>query len=339
MYIGRRGKTYYVARMPGTGFLHAEDCPAANSGDDIQSGVGHYAPGAVTAQATGDYVLHHTPRSAPFQGGDVVSIEGLLDFIIELSDLNVWEGNPVAFRAWKEAREMLVSGAQRIRLSDQSALFDHLLIPYPFEQSKADEQQDKFYQFLAAEHQFRYVLSPVKRILKSRYGWGIFMKHLASLSFWLSERTADEWGKHRAIDLATAPENLMCLALVKSTGKDKRSFTVLDMALRRLDGRMMPSAGPIADDVTASFAKSGRRFSKPLRFDAPLSAPIADYMLDNEGEPRPVLLLAPEDHQEAVSARQALATRFSHAKIAAAIFNGREWRNLPSGLSSRGDQS
>ena len=328
MYIGRRGKTYYLARMPGTGFLHAEDCPSALTGDDLLSGVGHYSPLAVKVLDSEEYVLNHVPKTPPYQGGDKVSIEGLLDFVLKLSDLNEWHGGSVTFRSWRDARGMLVSGAGHLRLFDGSALFDHLLIPYPFEQNMAEEQQAKAYRFLASDAGYRYVLSPVKKILKSPYGWGIVLKHMAGLSFWFNDRAGAEWSTYHTMSLNDAPERLLCLALVRPTGKDKRAFSVHDLALRRLDARMMPSAGPIADDITDLFALEHRVFAKPLRFDAPQSAPLADYVLRDDVS-RPVLITVQEDQAESVSARVLLANQLSHANAPVAVFNGRDWRSLP----------
>lgn len=331
MYIGRRGRGYYLARMPGTGFLHAPDCPSALSGEDILTGVGYYAPGAVRARDDGCYVLNHAHRIPPFAGGDVVSIEGLLDFILEIGDINAWDGETsAARRSWSEIRPRLVSGAGQIRLNDSSPLFDGLLIPYPFDQESADDQETRFRTFLNHEGCCRYVLAPVKKVVRTPYGWGLFLKHLARFQFWFSDRLAQLWQPAHAVDLSRPPDAMLCLALVKPSGKDGKSFSILDLALRRLDARMMPSAGPIADDVAGRFVVERRAFTKPLRFDAPLAAPLADYVLRGPDGLTPILLTVPEDHPESVAARVSLATQYSHADSAVAVFNGRAWRALPS---------
>lgn len=52
MYVGRRGQVYYLSRMPGTGFLHADGCASIDD-NTLLSGAHAYAAGAIIERADG----------------------------------------------------------------------------------------------------------------------------------------------------------------------------------------------------------------------------------------------------------------------------------------------
>ena len=89
MYVGRRGQVYYLSRMPGTGFLHADGCASVED-NTLLSGAHAYAAGAIIERADGmlQLAINLDRRERPAAPQTQLSIDGLLDLLIEQADLN-----------------------------------------------------------------------------------------------------------------------------------------------------------------------------------------------------------------------------------------------------------
>lgn len=285
MYVARRGSTYYLARMPGTGMLHAENCPSAEEAN-IFSGADSYLAGAMMEQPDGRL-------SVQYADGGPVSIEGLLDLMIEMAELNVLRPD-AGQRTWRDARKALAEGAESIVTPD-GALAARILLPHTF--NKDDYATERLGQeaFLTVPDCVRLVCAPLRELRPTAYGWRVVLKHMPDTRFWLS-RTVMEALVGRAagtFDPGDPPLPSLALVRVRQGGKPGE-FLVSDIALRRTDRRFMPCLSEQEARVADELSAARRALLRPLRFDAPWPRALADYvLLDCAGAPLPVLVLAP----------------------------------------------
>ena len=304
MYVARRGVTYYLARMPGTGMLHAEDCPSAE-GANLFSGADGYAAGAMTEQPDGRL-------SVQYAEGGQVSVEGLLDLIIEMAELNVLRPD-AGVRTWRDARKVLAVGAENIVAPDGN-LAVQLLLPNAFNKDCYGTERLGQEAFLTVPECVRLVCAPLRELRPTAYGWRVIIKHMPDTRFWLSRAVAESLAERAAgtLSLGAPPLPGLVLMRVKPGGKPGE-FLITDIALRRTDRRFMPclseQEAQVADELTAA----RRALLRPLRFDAPWARALADYtLLDCAGAPLPVLVLAPTGSEALDLAKKTLAGALRH---------------------------
>jgi hypothetical protein len=304
MYVARRGATYYLARMPGTGMLHAEDCPSTE-GANLFSGADSYLGGAMTEQPDGRLFVKYAD-------GGLVSIEGLLDLLMEMAELNVLRPDAGA-RTWREARKALAEGADGITTPDGD-LAAQILLPNSF--NKDDYGTERLGQeaFLTVPDCARLVCAPLRELRPTTYGWRVILKHMPDTRFWLSRTVAESLVERAAgtFDPGTAPLPGLALMRVKPGGKPGE-FLVCDIALRRTDRRFMPCLSEQEAQVADELSAARRALLRPLRFDAPWQRALADYaLLDCAGAPLPVLVLAPTGSEALDLAKKTLAGALRH---------------------------
>ena len=89
MYVGRRGQVFYLSRMPGSGFLHADNCASVED-NTLLSGALSYAPGAIVEGSDGTLQLAANLDRRERQAAPIteLSIDGVLEVLIEQADLN-----------------------------------------------------------------------------------------------------------------------------------------------------------------------------------------------------------------------------------------------------------
>lgn len=322
MYVARRGSTYYLARMPGTGMLHAEDCPSADEAN-LFSGADSYLAGAMMEQPDGR-------MSVQYADGGPVSIEGLLDLLIEMAELNVLRpGAPM--RAWHDVRTALAEGAEGIVTPDGNVAAQ-ILLPHAFNKDRYSTERLGQEAFLTVPDCVRLVCAPLRELRPTAYGWRVILKHMPDTRFWLSRAVAETLLERAAgtFDPSSPPLPGLALMRVKPGGKPGE-FLVSDIALRRTDRRFMPCLSEQEAQVADELSTAQRAVLRPLRFDAPWPRALADYaLLDCAGAPLPVLVLAPSGSEVLDLAKKTLAVALRHrSDFPCAVRENAGWTSPP----------
>lgn len=201
LYISRRGSRFYLARMPGTGAAHADDCRS------------HEYDAVVDSEMT--------------------AAECLSAILANLRGMNV-TANP----AWNDLQNALRKACVGITM-DGYELAEHLLIPDTFRKDRVEALEATVDAFLKRQstdpnRQIRYwVLGRLKSCVKRTYSHQVSIKHLSYLKFWLHNDIVDSYPA-----LLTAHEdmNYLCLMSCRRTpsGVDVDEAAAMVMELPHL---------------------------------------------------------------------------------------------------------
>lgn len=302
MYVGRRGRHFYLARMPGSGLLHADDCDSLEH-SGLLSGAHAYAPGAVVEDAQGRLCLAANLNRLERQPPPLteVSIAGLLDVLVEQADLNRLAPGE-AERSWLSIRARLVGAAESILVEDR-VLADDLFIPTRYDRTRGIELLTDCQAFIA-RHDRALLCAPLKEVRATQYGWQLVLKHLPGLRLWIAAELAQTLAiRHEYDALAVPPPFALCLVAVRP-GRRDGNYTVTNLASLRTDRHYFPSGSEQQDAVATELLTKGFSLLRPLRFDSPPDAALADFAILHDSGPEPVFVLnqTPDDPRRALVA-------------------------------------
>ena len=329
MYVGRRGSTYYLSRMPGSGLLHEPACPSMED-LNLFSAAADYADGAIVELPDGSVQVRFDPAAERGENPTAVSLDGLLDLLLEISNLHAWSPQDNE-RGWCAVRERLGSAARTIYLAGGAVLSSCLLLPGAFEKDTYQERKRLQESFLCVQDAIRLVCAPLREIRPARYGWQIVLKHMPTSRIWMPRRVAESM-KARAqgtLDCSEASYPALCLLQTRPTGNG--GFAVTAGALRRTDRRFVPCLTDAEARVADTLAARQRRFVRPLRFDASWERALADYALVEEGTaPIPIFVLATCGAPALDEAKRGTAAVFARVLGVAHVWqNGGWWKRAP----------
>lgn len=281
MYIARRKNTFYLARRPGTGMLHAPDCPSMED-VNLFSGASRYAAEAIVELPDGGLQIRYAESSAHSPGAQSVGIDGLLDLLIETASLNEWETSK-AERSWPSVRDRLISAAGQILMDGNGSIASCLLLPVNFDKSTYDRQRLADEAFLSGADDTRFILAPLREARASQFGWQLSLKHAPRTKFWISKRLGHELEARSAgtIQLDAVDFPALCLARTRRTRGE--GFAVEALALRRIDRGYMPCLSNEESLAAAQLAAKSIPHIRPLRFDMPFDTPLCDYAITDRG--------------------------------------------------------
>lgn len=289
MYVAKRGQRYYLARMPGSGPLHAPHCNSLETANWL-SGMDCYADGVLDYQSDGSVLVRFNAAMEPGTNLPACGMNGLLDLMIEGASLNVFAtGSELRVRS-SDALQRLRDAAATIRLVDRGLLSGLLLVPAPFEKDRQDEQNAQYLRFLG-DIPLPYACSMIRTLQPSEFGWLLRLKHLPRIKFWLSKAMGDALFGRGAGTLT--PENVegsLCLIQAKQ-GRTNDSFSIKSIGIRMVDSRKMPILAEEEMSAADGLAADGKGFMRPLRFDAPWSRVLADYLVAVEACEIPLMFV------------------------------------------------
>ena len=320
MYVARRGNHFYVARMPGSGSLHAPDCASVEDVNFL-TGITSYAPEAIVEQENGRLVVNFVPSPTGITPAPSVSLAGLFDLLIDQADLNRYyhlSGAPKV--TWASVRDRLRASSEKLsfRGSPVSAA-DLLHIPKPYDKDlNASDSADFEAELRTAKEVL--LCAPLKEFRKSAYGWLLVLKHLPHLRFWLSNEVAAaaEQASFGQFQLESPPRFALCLCSVRAN-KTSGNFTVNALSVKPTDASFLPCANDRFIDVTTKLREEGESFARVLRFDAPPSTPLADFAL-LDATMTPVFVDTLTGNIDVDSARRSLASLFAKNGCPARFF-------------------
>lgn len=295
MQVTQRGERFHLARMPGTGILHAKSCPD-NEDVNLFSGVSCYTPAALQTSATGDWIVRLAINTLPGLPIPAMSLNGLLDLMIETAGLHSFEPASPRPQAWSFTRSLLQSAARRMQIDGVGRLADLLLVPERYNQDGRSEMRAALEGFFASQDAEtpRFVCSYLREAQQTEFGHMLTLKQLPEFRFWISGNLPDSLPLRDDADGG----GLLVLAMVKQ-GRKAGNAKVQSIAWRRLSPRVILSANSSEDAAIEQFISQGQNFFKPLRFDAPAEVPLADFILTSKESTQPVFVL----HDSAVPSR------------------------------------
>ena len=221
MYVGRRGRIHYLSRMPGTGFLHADTCQSVESAS-LLSGIHAYAPGAIVEQSDGLVSLSLDIERLDRQEPPLtrVSIDGLLETLVEQADLNRI-GPASTARTWASVRDRLGEAAGWIQVGGKP-LSPLLYLPERYDKANGAASQSTCEDFIAAAQGQALLCAPLKEICWTTYSWKISLKHLPGLRLWVSKDVASELERRwRTPCFTRPPRYALCLVVAKPGRRPK----------------------------------------------------------------------------------------------------------------------
>jgi hypothetical protein len=310
MYVARRGASYYLSRLPGTGFLHADDCPS-NEAVNIFSAISVYADGTIAAGADTLHLLYK-PNGPVQLLPSAVTIDGMLDLLLDLSDLNVLYAREE--RRWATVRGRLAEAAARVRINGGACVGDDLVVPEAFDRDTYDQHVLPALERRLAEPKEKVVCAPLKTIAATAHGWAVTFKHMPKLQFWAHKSVvADSEARAQGAFVACeADYPALCLAAIKPA-RHGAMFGISALAVRRVDHNYLPCQSAAEATLANALHQAGTPFMRPLRFDAPIDYPLADYAITDGPTPTAVLAMGAGPCEARERVRRLIFTMLSHA--------------------------
>jgi hypothetical protein len=317
MYVARH-RRYVVKRMPETGKDHHPSCPAYEP-DGGYSGLGELAgdavletqPGRVElrvdfpwARVTG-HAAAHGQRQDP---GEVavarrrMSLRAVLHFLFERAWFNRWTPAMAGRRNQGVLHKYLLEAATEIDIKGV-ALSERLYVPEPFNEAAkaaiAQRRREKLAMLQPRDGQapLALVIGEFKAHDRMDQACRIWIRHMPDAPLLMAVRSWDRLARiHAALLEARDADTghrvrLIMAALIRA----RREFTYeIDAAtLMLISEQWIPVEGvhelPLIDALVAQ----GRRFLKPLRYDAPLAGSFPNaLLLDGGAAPIPLHIVS-----------------------------------------------
>ena len=321
MYVGRRGHVYYLARMLGTGFLHAERCESVEDGK-LFSGAFAYAPGAIIEEPNGILSLSanlgRMDRQPP--PPTAVSIDGVLDFLVEQADINRVNAGDEP-NSWASVRDRMMEAATFIKLGGAN-LASHLYLPERYSRERGAEILAECESLLKTGGEYTLICAPLKEIRATTYGWQVVLKHLPGLRLWASKEAAQAMERRlRTSCFNNPPTYALCLVAAKP-GQREGNYSINNMACLTTNSRFLPCRTERQAEVADSLIKDGRStLLRPLRFDCAPVLALADFAILGDDTPEPIFVLSPSGDDDLDAAKRSMANLMQRNRAKVMVFD------------------
>jgi hypothetical protein len=335
MYVAHIGDTYFIKRMPDTGFEHGADCSSYEPPAEL-SGLGEVLGSAIREDIAGGLaqlrfafsLSKSGGRTAPIASGvpaDTVEVQpskltlrATLDYLWDQAELAKWQPGMRGKRNWAVVRKYLLLAAQGAGTKSAN-LADLLYVPEVFSVQDsaaiAARRAAKLASFATAKagsRKLMIVVGEVKEFGAARYGHKIVLRHLpdwpllvsTELEKAISKRFAAEIAAWSAIDAA----HMMVIATVGLTAGGFAS--VEEAALMLANSEWLPFNDASDFALLEALHGADRAFVKSLRYNLNRHRPLA-AVVTTDCRPLPVALyvLPAEPHADYVSVLDELVGR------------------------------
>lgn len=318
MYVARHDR-FVIRRMPDTGHRHHPGCPSfepeageSGLGELLGQAVIEVEPGRVELRVgfawerrTGQSVARGTPQEATevAQPRRRMSLRALMHFLFERAGFNRWSPAMEGKRSQGVLHKYLMEAAGEV-LVQGAALGERLYVPEAFsEQRKAEAAQRRRARLaILHPHDGRWplalVLGEFKTCEDTALGSRIWIRHmpdaplLVSRSVWArAERVHAPLFEARDADTGLGVRIVMA-ALIRA--RREQTYEVESLSLMLASEQWIPVEGVHELPLVQALVAQGRRFVKPLRYDARSAAGFANALLLDAGPAVvPVHLLSP----------------------------------------------
>ncbi len=315
MYVARH-RLFLVKRMPQTGSRHHPGClsyelPAQSSGlgELLGDAVQVSADGGVTLRV--DFPWVRTGARGVGRGeagvedsaevavaGRRLSLRALMHFLFERAGFNRWTPAMAGKRNQAVLHKHLMEAAAGVVVKGET-LAGRLYVPEPFQEAtraQAAERRRRKLALLrpaAGGSPLALVMGEFKTSDEVAGGRRVWVRHLPDVPLLVEARTWQRFERAFAAALQARDADtgyrvrLMLLALVRA----RRAYTYeIDAASLMLASQdWLPLEGVHELPLIAALVAQGRRFVKPLRYDARSAAGFSNALLLDAG-PAPVAL-------------------------------------------------
>lgn len=307
MYVARH-RQFLVKRMPDTGSRHHASCPSYEP-ESQQSGLGELIGEAVLETAAGcvdlrvDFPWTRTTGRGVSRGeSDVesevgvtrrrMSLRALMHFLFERAGFNRWSPAMEGKRNQGVLHKYLLEAAEDVSVKGV-ALTERLYVPEPFsEATKADAAQRRREKLAVlrphdGNSPLAVVLGEFKGSEATVGGYRVWIRHMPDAPLLIAGKAWQRIEKvfapmFEARDADTGHKvRLMLAALVRA----RREYTYeIDAAsLMMTSEHWIPIDAIHELQLVHALVEQGRRFAKPLRYDAPTAGAFPNALLLDMG--------------------------------------------------------
>jgi hypothetical protein len=318
MYVAFH-RQYLVKRMPDSGPRHHPTCPSFEPGP-ASSGLGELMGDAVVRLDGERFELHvgfawsrSTKRTgAHGEAADVaevgrpkrrMSLRALTHFLFERAGLNRWAPAMAGKRGQGVLHRHLMLAAEDIRVKGE-ALAERLYVPEPFREERKAELADRRRARLAIlqardeSHPMALVIGEFKTSEPSVAGRRIWVRHMPDAPLLAEPQTwrRIERGFSSLFEARDADGGqglrLLLAALIRARREDTYEIELASLMLA--SETWIPLEGVHEAPLVRALVEQGRRFVKPLRYDARSASAFANVLLLDAGaQPVPLHVVSP----------------------------------------------
>jgi len=318
MYVAHLGAKFIVKRMPGTGSLHAPDCPSYEPPAEM-SGLAQVIGTAITELPdTGttllklDFALSRNGKRSGFaHRGEAIGVaknvrgltlRGLLHYLWDQAGLTLWQPGFAGRRPWSTVRRHLLAAAQG-KIACGRSLPDFLYIPEAFSVAQRDEiaarrnaQWVHGTSSTTDRHPLMLLIGEVKEIVPARFGYVAVIKHVPDQSFALGEDLYRRMARHFEQELllwgGSATLHMVMIASFTANGVGVPAIE--ELLLMLTNAQWIPVEDAFDLQLVDRLQQTGRRFTRTLRYDAydGIALPTA-VLLDTPNPPSPLHIERP----------------------------------------------
>ena len=329
MYVAQL-REFVVKRMPNTGDRHQPRCPSFEP-EAAQSGFGALSSSAVFELGTGRTELrvdfpwtrrpgHGRSPPSPTVPGHVestarrMSLRALMHLLFDRAGFNRWTPAMAGRRGWGAIRKYVLEAAEQIDVAG-GPMTDRLFVPEVFDEGAKAEAARRRREKLAilkphdGATPLALVIGEFKAVEAVEEGRRVWIRHMPDAPLLVEDRLWQRLTRRYAplFEARDADTGLRVRLVMAALIRARREFTYeIDAAsLMMTSETWIPVEGVHELPLIDALVTQGRRFLKPLRYDAPGAEAFANALLLDVGhEARPLHLLSPYMDERARALKQ-----------------------------------
>jgi Protein of unknown function (DUF1173) len=317
MYVAQHAQLV-IKRMPGTGAAHHPSCPSYEAppgetglGDLLGEAVIERGPERVEVRL--DFPLSHVsvPRpaqapSAPSQSVSAaqrrLSMRGLLHLLWDRAGFSRWSPRMEGKRSWFVIRKYLLEAAAEIDAKG-TPLASRLFIPEPFRPDESEGLKARRAAFFGAlrldaagDHvPLALLVAEVKDLIERGDGYSMILKHLPDCLLALDSTTGRQLARRFERELlakAQQPDTRLIVGCTIRPAAEGLGHADT-LAMMAVTPEWLPFEHLLERALLVELVRQGRRFLKPLPYEAGPSAAFASALLLDTGDAALPLHLEP----------------------------------------------
>lgn len=329
MYVAQL-REFVVRRMPNTGDRHHPRCPSFEP-EAAQSGFGALSGSAVLELGTGRTELRvdfpwarrpghgRSPPSPTFPGqvGSTarrMSLRALMHLLFDRAGFNRWTPAMAGRRRWGVIRKYVLEAAEQIDVAG-GPLTDRLFVPEVFDEGSKAEAARRRREKLAilkphdGTTPLALVIGEFKTVDEAAEGRRVWIRHMPDAPLLVEGRLWQRLTRrHAALFEARDADTGLRVRLVMAAlirARREATYEIDSASLMMTSEHWIPVEGVHELPLIDTLVTQGRRFHKPLRYDAPGAEAFANALLLDAGpEARPLHLLSPYMDERARALKQ-----------------------------------
>ncbi|MBL8318192.1 MAG: DUF1173 domain-containing protein [Burkholderiaceae bacterium] len=338
MYVARL-RHYVIKRLPNAGSRHHPRCDSFEPEGSL-SGLGTLAGSAVRELDTGRTELRvdfpwtrrlgrsatHGPAVDAGQVGSAaprLSLRAVMHFLFERAGFNRWTPAMAGRRNQGVVRKYLLEAAEAIDVAG-GPLADRLFVPEAFNEAAKAEAARRRREKLAMLQPhtettpLALLIGEFKAMEVVEEGRRVRIKHMPDAPLLIDNRLWERLARRYAplFEARDADTGLRVRLVIAALIKARRELTYeIDAAsLMMTSEQWIPADGVHELPLIDALVREGRRFIKPLRYDAPSTEAFANAMLSDVGpELQPLHIVSPYMDERSQAAKRRAIERASPA--------------------------